>query len=66
MGWSSWNAFYCGIDEDLIRSNVELMDSMGLKDLGYDYVRLERHTSTPPNTRLLLILLRLILTTAGC
>jgi hypothetical protein len=40
MGWSSWNAFYCSVDEEKIRSNVELMESMGLKDLGYEYINI--------------------------
>jgi hypothetical protein len=41
MGWSSWNAFYCNIDEDKIKTNLKLMKSLGLKDLGYDLINID-------------------------
>eukprot|EP00662_Eupelagonemidae_sp_cell21_P036840 gene36840-34601_t len=35
MGWSSWNAFYCNVDEPSVRANAKLLVSLGLKSKGY-------------------------------
>ena len=41
MGWSSWNAFYCSVTEDDVKSNADLLVSMGLRDLGYTTVNVD-------------------------
>jgi alpha-galactosidase len=41
MGWSSWNAFYCSVDEPSVRQNAELLISTGLRDLGYDQLNID-------------------------
>ncbi|KAI0726672.1 glycoside hydrolase family 27 protein [Fomitopsis betulina] len=41
MGYNTWNAYYCDINEDKILKTAELMQSLGLKDLGYDYVNVD-------------------------
>ena len=41
MGWSSWNAFWANIDEDLITDTADAMVTYGLKDVGYEYVNLD-------------------------
>lgn len=41
MGWSSWNAFWANIDEDLIVDTADSMVKYGLKDAGYEYVNLD-------------------------
>lgn len=38
MGWNSWNTFHGDISEELIRQTADLFVSLGLKDLGYEYV----------------------------
>lgn len=41
MGYNTWNAYYCNINEDLIHETAELMVSLGLKDVGYNYVNID-------------------------
>lgn len=41
MAWNSWNHFACDISEDLIKQTVDSLVSLGLKDLGYNYVNLD-------------------------
>lgn len=38
MGWNSWHAFRCEIDEQLIRTTADAMVENGMKDAGYEYV----------------------------
>lgn len=38
MGWNSWNAFGCGITEQIIRRQADALVSTGLRDAGYRYV----------------------------
>lgn len=38
MGWNSWNTFATNISEDLVMGVVDSMVSMGLRDVGYNYV----------------------------
>ncbi|CAL3966924.1 unnamed protein product [Diplocarpon coronariae] len=38
LGWNSWNAFYCDIDEAKIMTAATQMVALGLKDVGYEYV----------------------------
>ena len=38
MGWNSWNAFDCDIDEAKIKAAADALVTNGLKDAGYQYV----------------------------
>ena len=38
MGWNSWNAFACDINEDLIKKTADEMVASGMKDAGYVYI----------------------------
>ena len=38
MGWNSWNKFGRDINEGLIRSITDAMDTSGMKDAGYQYI----------------------------
>ncbi|PBK67780.1 glycoside hydrolase family 27 protein [Armillaria solidipes] len=41
MGYNTWNAYYCNIDEDTIYDTAELVVSLGLKDAGYEYMNID-------------------------
>ena len=41
MGWSSWNEYGCAINESVFLSVGERLVSLGLKELGYDYVNID-------------------------
>jgi alpha-galactosidase len=41
MGWNSWNAFSCNIDEKIIREMADAMVASGLKDAGYVYINID-------------------------
>lgn len=41
MGWSSWNAFGCAIDEIMIREQADALVESGMRDLGYRYVNID-------------------------
>ncbi|KAI6040914.1 glycoside hydrolase family 27 protein [Pisolithus marmoratus] len=41
MGYNTWNAYYCDISEDIIIKNANLMISLGLVDVGYNYVNID-------------------------
>ncbi|KAF2712558.1 glycoside hydrolase family 27 protein [Pleomassaria siparia CBS 279.74] len=41
MGWSSWNNYGSEINETLIRSTIDIIESNGLKDAGYLYINLD-------------------------
>lgn len=41
MGWNSWNEYGCDINETVFLGVGELMLSLGLKDLGYNYVNID-------------------------
>lgn len=38
MGWNSWNAFGCNIDEEIIRGNAKAMVQKGMREAGYEYL----------------------------
>ena len=38
LGWNSWNQFQCNVSDALIRRQADAMVSLGLVDLGYQYV----------------------------
>ena len=41
MGWSSWNKFHCGINENLIRNITDAIVSSKLAAAGYDHINLD-------------------------
>jgi len=41
LGWNSWNAFGCDVDETKILTAADQIVSLGLKDLGYEYVNID-------------------------
>ncbi|THH17473.1 hypothetical protein EW146_g3342 [Bondarzewia mesenterica] len=41
LGYNTWNAYQCDIDEDLIVTTAKLMKSLGLQDAGYSHVNLD-------------------------
>ena len=41
LGWSSWNAFGCGIDEEIIRGTADAMRDRGLLAAGYTYLNVD-------------------------
>lgn len=41
LGWSSWNEFECDITEDVFIGIAEKLTSLGLRELGYEYVNID-------------------------
>jgi len=41
LGWNSWNAFYCDIDETKILTAAQQVVDLGLKDAGYEYINID-------------------------
>ncbi|KAI0750591.1 glycoside hydrolase [Irpex lacteus] len=41
LGYNTWNAYACNIDEELILTTGKLMKSLGLRAAGYNYVNLD-------------------------
>ncbi|KAH9936696.1 glycoside hydrolase superfamily [Amylocystis lapponica] len=41
LGYNTWNAYACNIDENLILTTASLMKSLGLQDVGYTHVNLD-------------------------
>ncbi|KAL6873004.1 glycoside hydrolase family 27 protein [Trichoderma novae-zelandiae] len=41
LGWNSWNAYHCEIDESKFLSAAEVIVSSGLLDAGYQYVNID-------------------------
>jgi alpha-galactosidase len=41
MGWNSWNNFNCDIHQDLIQQTAQAMVTLGLRDIGYQYINLD-------------------------
>jgi hypothetical protein len=39
LGWNSWNAFSCDIDFTKILTAANQVVSLGLKDVGYEYIK---------------------------
>jgi alpha-galactosidase len=50
MGWSSWNAFGCAIDEDLIKAQADALVATGMRDLGYLHVNIDDCWMAPERT----------------
>ncbi|KAJ7269547.1 glycoside hydrolase superfamily, partial [Mycena rebaudengoi] len=41
LGYNTWNAYQCNIDEDLVLTTGKLMKSLGLLDVGYTYLNID-------------------------
>ncbi|KAI1310163.1 glycoside hydrolase family 27 protein [Xylaria venustula] len=41
LGWNSWNAYGCDINETLILDAANAMVELGFKDAGYEYVNID-------------------------
>ncbi|KAH8692767.1 alpha-galactosidase 1 [Talaromyces proteolyticus] len=41
LGWNSWNAFNCDIDEDKFLTAAQKLKDLGLADAGYEYVNID-------------------------
>ncbi|KAF7319163.1 Alpha-galactosidase [Mycena chlorophos] len=41
LGYNTWNAYHCDIDQDLVVTTAELVVSLGLKDAGYMHVNID-------------------------
>ncbi|KAK7044907.1 alpha-galactosidase [Favolaschia claudopus] len=41
LGYNTWNAYQCNIDQDLMLTTAKLMKSLGLQDVGYHYVNID-------------------------
>jgi alpha-galactosidase len=41
MGWSSWNAYQCGVNADRVKASADAMVASGMKDAGYQYVNID-------------------------
>lgn len=41
MGWASWNNFRVNINEDIIKSQADVMVAKGLKEAGYSFVNID-------------------------
>ena len=41
LGWNSWNAYHCDVDETKILDAANALASTGLQDAGYSYVNID-------------------------
>ncbi|KAI9754542.1 MAG: hypothetical protein M4579_004642 [Chaenotheca gracillima] len=41
LGWNSWNAYSCDVDEDKIMQAANYVVDLGLKDAGYEYINID-------------------------
>ncbi|QUQ65071.1 NEW3 domain-containing protein [Kutzneria sp. CA-103260] len=41
MGWNDWNAFGCGVDQQLVEQTADTLVSSGMRDAGYTYVNID-------------------------
>ena len=51
MGWNSWNEYGCNITDDVFVTVADLIVSLGLKGLGYEYVNIDDCWSDKINRR---------------
>jgi hypothetical protein len=43
LGWNSWNAFGCDVDETKIMTAANEVVNLGLKNAGYEYINSSPH-----------------------
>ncbi|KAG4417400.1 alpha-glucosidase maltase [Cadophora malorum] len=41
LGWNSWNAYHCDVDESKIMAAANQVVKLGLKDVGYEYINID-------------------------
>ncbi|RPD59108.1 glycoside hydrolase family 27 protein [Lentinus tigrinus ALCF2SS1-6] len=41
LGYNTWNAYHCDINETVVLQGAQLMVSLGLKDVGYTHVNID-------------------------
>ncbi|KAK7031030.1 hypothetical protein VNI00_013820 [Paramarasmius palmivorus] len=41
MGYNTWNAYHCDINETVIMQNAQLLVDLGLRDVGYTYMNID-------------------------
>ncbi|KAI0315845.1 glycoside hydrolase superfamily [Amylostereum chailletii] len=41
MGYNTWNAYHCDINETVILQTANLLKTLGLADLGYNYMNID-------------------------
>ncbi|KDQ12124.1 glycoside hydrolase family 27 protein [Botryobasidium botryosum FD-172 SS1] len=41
MGYNTWNAYHCDINQNLVVTSTNLMKSLGLLDAGYNYINID-------------------------
>ncbi len=41
MGWNDWNAFGCGVNEQLVEQTADAIVASGMRDAGYQYVNID-------------------------
>ncbi|XP_006456345.1 hypothetical protein AGABI2DRAFT_228269 [Agaricus bisporus var. bisporus H97] len=41
MGWNTWYAYMCEINETIVLDNAKLVKSLGLLDVGYNYINID-------------------------
>jgi len=41
LGWNSWNAYRCDINHDKVVAAAEAFITLGLKDVGYEYINID-------------------------
>ncbi|KAA1472390.1 glycoside hydrolase family 27 protein [Dentipellis sp. KUC8613] len=41
MGYNTWNAYHCDINETVILTQAKLIKSLGLADVGYNYINID-------------------------
>ncbi|KAE8356687.1 putative alpha-galactosidase B [Aspergillus coremiiformis] len=55
LGWNTWNAFACDIDDSKIMTAAEEAINLGLKDAGYQYINIDDcwsvQSGRDPNTQ---------------
>ena len=47
LGWNTWNAFGCNIDQDKVMTAANEVVKLGLKDVGYEYINSNSLTLVP-------------------
>lgn len=48
LGWNSWNAFGCDINETKIMTAANEVVNLGLRDVGYEYINSSSHWCAYP------------------